>query len=183
MSPCWLSVREAVMARGLAIRDGITTAAELRRLAKKEPRRRTMQRMLALANAMDGMSRTEAARAAGIERQSLRDAILRFNVEGLAGLIDRPYGRRPERLTQGEQAALVAHVLRGPDPEQGEPSRWTLPDLCRFVEERFDKQMCPQSMSRVVRRLGLSKQKARPVHPQRDAKAAEAFAKRGLRLP
>ena len=142
-----------------------------------------MQRMLALANAMDGMSRTEAARAAGIERQSLRDAILRFNVEGLAGLIDRPYGRRPERLTQGEQAALVAHVLRGPDPEQGEPSRWTLPDLCRFVEERFDKQMCPQSMSRVVRRLGLSKQKARPVHPQRDAKAAEAFAKRGLRLP
>ena len=171
------------MARGLAIRDGITTAAELRRLAKKEPRRRTMQRMLALANAMDGMSRTEAARAAGIERQSLRDAILRFNVEGLAGWIDRPYGRRPERLTQGEQAALVAHVLRGPDPEQGEPSRWTLPDLCRFVEERFDKQMCPQSMSRVVRRLGLSKQKARPVHPQRDAKAAEAFAHRGLRLP
>jgi transposase len=54
-----------------------------------------------------------------------------------------------------------------------------LPDLCRFIEERFAKAMCPQSMSRVVRRLGLSKQKARPVHPKRDAKAAEAFAKRG----
>jgi transposase len=35
--------------------------------------------------------------------------------------------------------------------------------------------MCPQSMSRVVRRLGFSRQKARPVHPQKKAKEAEAF--------
>jgi transposase len=139
--------------------------------------------MLALAKAMEGLSRAEAARAAGIERQALRDAVLRFNTEGRAGLVDRPYGRRPERLSEGEQAVLVNHILRGPDPERGEPSSWTLPDLCRFIEERFGKTMGPQSMSRVVRRLGLSKQKARPVHPQRDAKAAETFAKRGLLLP
>lgn len=170
-------------ARGLAIREDVATPVELRRLAKKEPRRRTAQRMLAIANALEGLSRAEAARAAGIERQALRDAVLRFNAEGLAGLSDRPYGRRPERLSEGEQAALVAHVLRGPDPEKGEPSSWTLPDLCRFIEARFDKHMCPQSMSRVVRRLGLSRQKARPVHPQRDAKAAEAFAKGGSPAP
>ncbi|WP_410824866.1 winged helix-turn-helix domain-containing protein, partial [Methylobacterium oryzisoli] len=49
--------------------------------------------------------------------------------------------------------------------------------------ERFDKTMCPQSMSRVVRRLGLSKQKARPAHPKRHARAAAAFAKRGFARP
>jgi len=44
--------------------------------------------MLALANALNGMSRAEAARAAAwIERQSLRDAVVRFNAEGLAGLM------------------------------------------------------------------------------------------------
>ena len=171
------------MALGLPIRTDVASSSELRGLARRERRRRTMQRMLAIANALEGMSRADAARAAGIERQSLRDAVLRFNAEGLAGLVDRPYGRRPERLTEGEQAALVAHVLRGPDPERGEPSSWTLPDLCRFIEARFDKTMCPQSMSRVVRRLGLSRQKARPVHPQRDAKAAEAFAKGGSSRP
>ena len=170
-------------ARGLAIRGDVAPPAELRRLAKKEPRRRTAQRMLAIANALEGMTRAEAARAAGIERQSLRDAVVRFNAEGLAGLVDRPYGRRPERLSEGEQAALVAYVLRGPDPEKGGPSSWTLPDLCRFAERRFNKRMCPQSMSRVVRRLGLSRQKARPVHPQRDAKAADAFAKGGSPVP
>ena len=167
----------------MAIRAGIATAAELRRLAKGERRPRTAQRMLAIANAMEGLSRADAARAAGIERRSLCDAIKRFNTEGLAGLLDRPYGRRPERLTEAEQAILVNRILRGPDPEKGEPSSWTLPDLCRFIEERFGKTMCPQSMSRVVRRLGLSKQKARPVHPKRDAKAAEAFAKRGFSMP
>src|SRR5215210_313658 len=131
------------MGRGLPIREDGVTASELRGLAKKDPRRRTAQRMLAIANALEGMSRAEAARAAGIERQSLRDAVLRFNAEGLAGLSDRPYGRRPERLSDGEQAALVAHVLRGPNPERGEPSNWTLPDLCRFIETRFSKTMCP----------------------------------------
>lgn len=170
-------------ARGLVIRDDAATPTQSRRLAKKEPRRRTAQRMLALANAMEGMSRADAAQAAGIERQALRDAVVRFNAEGLTGLIDRPCGGRPERLSEGEQAVLVAHVLRGPDPERGEPSSWTLPDLCRFIEARFGKSMLPQSMSRVVRRLGLSRQKARPVHPQRDAKAAQAFAKGGSPEP
>lgn len=170
-------------ARGLAIRADAANPGELRRLAKKEPRRRTAQRLLAIANALEGMSRAQAARAAGMERQALRDAVMRFNAEGLAGLVDRPYGRRPERLSEGEQAVLVNRILRGPDPERGEPSSWTLPDLCRFIEERFGKTMCPQSMSRVVRRLGLSKHKARPVHPKRNATAAEAFAKRGSPLP
>jgi hypothetical protein len=58
------------MGYGLAIRADVARAAELRRLAKKELRRRTAQRMLAIANAMEGMSRADAARAAGIERQS-----------------------------------------------------------------------------------------------------------------
>ena len=171
------------MGRRLLIREDVVTALELRRLARREPRRRTAMRMLAIANALDGMSRAEAARAAGIERQSLRDCVIRFNAEGLAGLIDRPHGHRPEVLSEGEQAVLVHRVLVGPDPERGEPSSWTLPDLCRFIEERFVKTMCPQSMSRVVRRLGLSRQKARPVHPRRDPRAAEGFAKRGFATP
>src|ERR687893_1147217 len=136
------------MGRGLPIRRDGAMASELRGLAKKEPRRRPAQRRLAIATALEGMSRADAARAAGMERQSLRDAGLRFNAEGLAGLLDRPHGHRPEVLSEGEQAMLVPRVLVGPAPEQGEPSSWTLPDLCRFIEERFGKRMGPQSMSR-----------------------------------
>jgi len=38
----------------------------------------------------------------------------------------------------------------------------------------------PASMSRVVRRLGFSRQKARPGHPKTDEAAQEAFKKGAL---
>jgi len=139
--------------------------------------------MLAIANAIEGMSRADAARVVGIERQSLCDIIKRFNAEELAGLYDRPKGHRRPVLSEDEGAAPIARILRGPDPEKGEPSSWTLPDLCHFIEDRFGKPMCPQSMSRVVRRLGLLRQKTRPVHPQRDAMAVETFEKGGFCPP
>src|SRR4051812_5211325 len=103
------------MGRGLPIREDVATPAELRRLARTEPRRSTAQRMLAIANALEGMSRAGAARAAGMERQALRDAVIRFNAEGLAGLVDRPRGHRREILSEGEQAVLVHRILVGPD--------------------------------------------------------------------
>ena len=171
------------MGRAITIRTDLGTAADLRRMAKQQGGRRTALRLLAIANAMEGMSRAQAARTAGIERQSLCDAVKRFNAEGIAGLVDRPKGHRSERLSEAEQAVLIYRILRGPDPDRGEPCAWTLPDLCRFIEARFNKTMAPQSMSRVVRRLGLSRQKARPVHPQKNPKAVEAFEKRGCSKP
>lgn len=167
------------MGRALGVRGDLASAGELRWKAKKEPNRRAALRMLAIANALEGLSRALAAKVVGIERQSLCDAIKRYNAEGLAGLYDRPKGHAPPRLTAEELAQLKAQILTGPDPEKGEPSNWTLPDLCRFVEGSFNKRLVPQSMSRVVRRMGLSKQKTRPVHPKRDPKASEAFEKGG----
>jgi hypothetical protein len=65
----------------LAIRQDMT-ATELRRLARHEPDRRAAMRLLAIAHALDGFSRAEAARLAGMERQALRDAVRRYNVYG-----------------------------------------------------------------------------------------------------
>ena len=70
------------MGVALAIRRDLIEADDLRRLARRERDRRTATRMLAIANALEGMTRAEAARLAGLERQALRDAVLRFNVEG-----------------------------------------------------------------------------------------------------
>ena len=103
------------MGAALRIRDELTPEA-LRRRARQEPNRRAALRMLAIANALEGMSRAEAARLAGMERQAPRDAVLRYNAEGLPGLYDRPKPGRPQRLGEAGQAALAARVFRGPDP-------------------------------------------------------------------
>jgi len=54
---------------------GDLSAAELRRLARREPDRAAAARMQAIAGALEGMTRAEAARLAGMERQALRDAV------------------------------------------------------------------------------------------------------------
>jgi transposase len=166
------------MGAALTIRDDLTSEA-LRRHARHEPNRRAALRTLAIANALEGMGRAEAARLAGMERQALRDAVVRYHAEGLAGLHDRPKPGRPQRLSEAEQAALAARVSTGPDPERDGVAAWTRADLGGWLAARFGKPFHPSGLSRVLRRLDLSRQKARPVHPEADPKAQERFRKRG----
>ena len=160
----------------LAIRGDLTATA-LRRLARSEPDRRAAMRLLAIANALEGLSRAEAARLAGMERQALRDAVLRYNAEGVEGLHDRPRSGRPEGLTPGRQAALKAWVLRGPDPERDGVSAWRVVDIRDHAEGAYGVRYSEWGMARLLKRLGLSRQKARPRHPQGSAAARAAFKK------
>ncbi len=166
------------MGRALEIRDDLT-AEQLRALAARERSNRAARRLLAIANALDGMSRAEAATAAGMERQALRDAVVRYNAEGPEGVRDRPLPGRPPALSEAELALLFDRVYRGPDPETDGVSAWTLPDLCRWIETRFDKRLTPQSLSRILRREGFSRQKVRPAHPKTDEAAQRRFEKGG----
>lgn len=152
----------------------------LRREAKGESDPRVGRRMLAIANALGGMDRKTAAEAVGMDRQTLRDWVIRYNECGLEGLRDRWGKGRPAKLAPAEQVALAEIILAGPDPERSGCSAYTLADLTRIALERFGKSLHPASMSRVVRRLGFSRQKARPSHPQKDPAAQETF-KKGLR--
>jgi transposase len=160
----------------LAIRQDLP-AAELRGLARHEPDRRAAMRLLAVAHALDGFSRAEAARLAGMERQALRDAVRRYNAEGPSGLHDRPRSGRPEGLTPGQQAALKARVLRGPNPERDKVSAWRLVDIRAPAEQAYGVRYSEWGMSRLLKRLGLSRQKARPLHPQGSATGRAAFEK------
>jgi transposase len=167
-------------ARGLPIRTDLP-AAELRRLARREKDRAAAARMQAIAGALEGLTRAEAARLAGMERQALRDAVLRYNAEGPAGLHSRRSPGRRSRLDEEQRAALRQLVLDGPDVEATGLSAWTLAELCRAVEERWGVSYHPSHMGKLMHRLGLSRQKARPSHPKADAAAREAFARGGYR--
>jgi transposase len=153
------------------------TAAMLRKLAKEEVDVRVARRLLAIANALCGMSRAEAARSAGMDRQTLRDWVIRYNAHGVAGLADNWQGGRPPILTLDEQAELLAAVMAGPDPERDGFCAYTREDLVALTKKKFGKTMHPTSMGRLLRKLGLSRQKARPSHPMKDPAAAAAFKK------
>ena len=105
------------------------------------------------------------------------DAVVRY-AKGLEGLHDRPKGYSPRRLTADEEAALAAVIIAGPEPQRDGVCAWTRAD--RAAGLRFAKTYHPSSMTRVLRRMGFSRQKARPSHPRRDAEAQERFKKGGF---
>jgi transposase len=163
----------------LAIRDDIGSG-ELRRRARRESDGRVSARLIAIANALEGMDRATAARLAGMDRQTLRDWVHRYNAEGIAGLCNRPApGRRP-KLSEGQMAALKAVVLAGPDPAVDKIERWRIADLCKWVQGRWGVSYSETGMLRVLWSLDLSHRKTRPRHPQSSEKAQEAFKKGGL---
>ena len=164
------------MVAALAIRTDLS-AGELRALARREKDPRAASRIYAIAHALDGVSRAEAARLSGMERQALHDAVGRYNAEGLSGLHDRPKGHRRPVLDQDDEAALKKLVLAGPDLAHHGRTEWTLPSLAEEIERLWGKRLHPASLSRVLKRLGLSKQKTRPRHPQADLEAQERFKK------
>src|SRR3954451_22389614 len=128
-------------------------AVGLRREAARCRDARAARRMLALALALvlEGASREEAARAAGMDRQTLRDWVRRYDAEGLAGLRDRPRSGREPRLTPGQEAELAAAVERGPDPDRDGVVRRRRVDLRARVEARFAVRLHERSVGKVLR--------------------------------
>ena len=63
------------------------SSGEVRRLAQRAKNAGQARRLLAIAAVLDGSTREEAARIGGMDRQTLRDWVIRFNEQGPEGLI------------------------------------------------------------------------------------------------
>src|SRR4051794_40304118 len=152
-------------------------AVELRREARRCRDTAAPRRMLALALVLEGSSREEAARAAGMDRQTLRDWVHRYNEEGLAGLRDRPRSGRRPRLSPEQEAELAAAVEQGPDPARDGVVRWRRVDLEALIETRFAVRLHERSVGEVLRRLGFTRLSVRPRPRKADAAPRAAFKK------
>lgn len=152
-------------------------AKELRGLARKEKSGRVASRMLAIANVLSGMSRGLSAQLAGMDRQTLRDWVHRFNAEGVDGLRDRPRAGRRRGLDAAGRQALCARVERGPDLDTDGLARWRCVDLKAWLETEYGVRYHENSVSRILREMGFSHISVRPAHPQGDPAAREEFKK------
>lgn len=155
------------------------TPAELRRLAAGAKDANQSRRLLSIAAVLDGMSRADAARIGGMDRQTLRDWAHRYNEHGPAGLKDRRRRGNPRRLSQAQQAELVEIVETGPDRALDGVVRWRRIDLKRVIAERFAIAYHERTVGKLLKALGFSHISARPRHPKQDGAVVEAFKKTG----
>ena len=135
------------------------------------------RRLLALALVLEGASRTEAAEAAGMDRQTLCDWVHRYNEEGVEGLSDRQRPGRPSRLSEEQKAELAELVEQGPDVAVTGMVRWRCVDLQGEIKVRFGVDLSERQVERVLKQLDFTRLSVRPRHPKADEAAQEAFKK------
>jgi putative transposase len=169
-------IREPEMSAAIPLRDDCD-AYELRMMAGKVKDANQARRLLAIAAVYEGMDREEAAPIGGMDRQTLRDWVHRFNTHGSDGLINiKPPGRRP-RLSAEQKEELRALVEAGPDPQTDGVARWRCVDLKRVLAERFGVDLSEVRLGGILKELGFSHISARPRHPAQNAPAIAAFKK------
>lgn len=157
------------------------TAAELRAAAGKVKDGRAARRMLAIALVLEGADRTSAATSCGMDRQTLRDWVHRYNAEGLAGLANRRSPGASPLLTPEQKAELAALVEAGPDPQRDGVVRWRRVDLQARIRALFGVAMHERTVGKQLAALGFRRLSVRPRHPKTDEGAQEAFKKTSRR--
>lgn len=153
------------------------TPAQLRAAAGRAKDGRAARRMLAIALVLEGTDRTTAAETCGMDRQTLRDWVHRYNAEGLAGLTNRCSPGPPARLSPDQKGELAALVEAGPDRERDGVVRWRRIDLKRRIETMFGVTMHERTVGKQLTALGFRRLSVRPQHPKADVVAQEAFKK------
>ena len=162
---------------GIAITRVDMSAAGLREAARRCTNAKQALRILAVAMVLDGFSREEAARVCGMDRQTLRDWIHRYNKEGVDGLADRARSGRPASLSWVEQGKLASWVEEGADLARDGVVRFRRADLRNRIATEFGVELHERSVGKLLRRLDFRRLSARPQHPQSDPAAQEAFKK------
>jgi transposase len=169
-------IRGKDMSAAIKIRQDFDAAA-VRRLATTVKDAGQARRLLALAAVYDGKDREEAALIGGMDRQTLRDWVHRFNRCGPDGLINaRAPGRRP-KLSKEQMEELARLVEAGPDPEKDGFARWRCVDLKRVLSAQFAVDLSEVTLGRTLRKLGFSHISARPRHPKQGPEAIATFKK------
>ena len=113
------------------------TPVQLRGYAAKSQDAGQARRLLAIALVLEGSSRLEAARQTGMDRQTLRDWVHRYNEGGIARLVSRTAPGPTPKLTTEQMRELRELVLAGPDPKVHKVVRWRCIDLRDEVARRF----------------------------------------------
>ena len=120
-----------------------------------------MKRMLALALVLEGGSREDAAATCGMDRQTLRDWVHRYNAEGLAGLSNRRAPGPAPRLSAEQETELAGWIEQGPAPERDGVVRWRCRDLQERIEREFQIRFHERTIGKLLTKLRFRRLSAR----------------------
>src|SRR5438132_7290953 len=168
--------RVFAMGQAIPVRTDYS-AGDVRQFAKRAKDAAQARRLLAIAAVLDGTSREDAAKIGGMDRQTLRDWVIRFNAQGPDGLINIPSPGVPPKLDDTHRAFLARIVKEGPIPAVHGVVRCRACDLIMRVYAEYALSVSYDTVSRALKDLGFSLVRARPKAYKQDAEVITAFKK------
>jgi transposase len=111
----------------------------------------------------------------GMDRQTLRDWVHRYNAEGLAGLSNRRAPGPAPRLSAEQEAELAGWIESGPELERDGVVRWRCRDLQDRIEREFQISFHERTIGKLLTKLRFRRLSVRPRHPESDVAAQAAF--------
>ena len=112
-----------------------------------------------------------------MDRQALRDWVVRYNAEGVDGLRDRERSGRPALLAPELEEELRQLIEAGPDLERDGAVEYRVRHIRELALRHFGVDYSRSGMQGRLHRMKLSYLKPRPIHPKTDPAAQEAFKK------
>jgi transposase len=119
--------------------------------------------------------REEAAKIGGMDRQTLRDWVSRFNKQASDGLINIPSPGAPLKLNARHKAFLLGSWRKGPIRAIQGVVRWRACDLIMRLYEEFELSVSDDTVNRALnKKMGFTLLSARPKAYKQNAEAMEA---------
>ena len=161
--------------RPLPITNRSHTGMELEQIARDRKFSSQARRLRGIAMVMRGAERSEAARAQGVDTQTLRDWIVLYNDGGVEGLRRARRGGRRCRLSARQLEMVADWIDAGPEVGADVPSRFRLRDIVERIAAAFSVRYSLEGVRKLLRRLGFRHISPRPLHPKADLAAQEDF--------
>jgi transposase len=116
---------------------------------------RRVERARIIRHASQGQSAPAIADQFGLDADTARGWIRRFNAEGLAGLEDRPRAGRPPTYSPEQVAEVVAAALTAPKALGLPFACWTLDRLAAYLNEHKRIPIRRSRIDEILRAEGL----------------------------
>lgn len=106
---------------------------------------------------MEGRSREVAAGRSGMDHQTLRDWVCRYNDRGASGPVPLRNIGRTHVLAKPQTAGLNALLIKGSPPERDKVARWRHPDLREQAARPFTPTVGERTIWRWLRKMDLTR--------------------------
>ena len=136
------------------------------------------RRMRAAQLLEQGHSEAEVARRLGVHRQSVNRWATALDTAGRQGLRRAARAGRRSKLSDDELAGLEQCLKQGPEQFGYLTGLWTLPRVCRLIEQQYGVRYAPSQVWRILCKLNWSCQRPTGQARERDEEAIRRWKRR-----